>query len=180
MSSRESSLGAWADSIPRVDGWDINSNWKDEPLVIKPPLTPDEVAHQYKQIGKLFLMGLAPILVAAGLIAKDWHILQGERTIGTIVDLRGGRRPVASFHVHGQKYLVTSNYTNRSRIYGVGDKVYVRYCPDDPSQAIMDSFLQYYLYHTLLAGVGSVFVLIAVGSAICVARKSIRPAAATS
>jgi hypothetical protein len=179
MLSREDSLGAWADRIPKVDGWDLNSNWKDEPLVIVPPLTPDEVAHAYKQIGKLFLMGLAPILVAAGLIAKDLHILRGERTIGTIVELRGGRLPVASFYVNGQKYLVTSSYTNRSRIYGVGDKVYVRYFPDDPSQAIMDSFLQYYLYHTLLAAVGSVFVLIAIGSAISVTRKAPRRAPAT-
>ena len=172
MSSRESSLGAWADRIPRVDGWDLDSNWKDEPLVIERPLTPDEVAHEYKQIGKLFLMGLAPILIAAGLLAKDWHILAGERTTGTIVELRGGRFPVASFHVHGQKYRVTSSYTNRSRIYDVGDTVYVRYFPDDPSQAVMDSFLQYYLGPTLLAVFGSVFVLIAVGSGIYIARKA--------
>jgi hypothetical protein len=180
MSSRESSLGAWADTIPRVDGWDVNSNWKDEPLVIEPPLTPDEVAHEFKRIGILFLMGLAPILIAAGLLLKDWHILSGERTTGAIVDLQGGRFPVARFYVHGQKYLVTSSYTNRSRIYDVGDKVYVRYFPDDPSQAIMDSFLQYYLYPTLLAGVGSIFVLIAIGSGINIARKPKRPATPVS
>ena len=171
MSSRENTLGAWADKIPRVDGWTPDSEWKDEPVALDSPLTPDEVEHEYKQIGKLFLLGLAPILIAAGLLAKDWHILKGERTIGTIVDLRGGRRPIARFYVHGQKYLVTSSYTNRSRIYGVGDKVYVRYFPDDPSQAIMDSFLQYYLGHTLLVGFGSVFVLIAIGCAIYIARK---------
>jgi hypothetical protein len=179
METRESSLGAWADAIPRVDGWDINSNWKDEPLVIKPPLTPDEVAREFKKIGILFLLGLAPILIAAGLLLKDWHILCGERTTGTIVDLRGGRIPVARFYVHGQNYLVTSSYTNRSRIYDVGDKVYVRYFPDDPSQAIMDSLLLYYLYPTLLAGVGSIFVLIAIGSGIYLARKPKRHAAPT-
>ena len=153
-------------------------DWKDEPLNIDAPLTPDEVAHEYKQIGKLFLLGLAPILIAAGLVAKDWHILMGERTTGTIVELRGGRFPVARFFVHGQKYLVTSGYTNRSRIYGVGDAVYVRYFPDDPRQAVMDSFLQYYLYPTLLAAFGAVFVLLAVGCAIYTSRKSAPCAAA--
>jgi hypothetical protein len=56
----------------------------------------------------------------------------------------------------------------------------VRYFPDDPSQAIMDSFLQYYLYPTLLAGVGSIFVLIAIGSGINIARKPKRPATPVS
>ncbi len=139
------------------------------------PLTPDEIAHEFKQIGILFLMGLAPILIAGGLIAKDWHILRGERTTGTIVELHGGRFPVARYYVDGQNYTVTSSYTNRSRIYDIGDTVNVRYSLDDPSQAVMDSFLQYYLYPTLLTGVGSIFVLIAVGGAIYVARKATRP-----
>jgi hypothetical protein len=178
MSSRESSLGAWADKIPRVDGWDLSSEWKDEPIVDDSPLTPDELAHEFKQIGILFLMGLAPILLAAGLMAKDWHILRGDPTTGKIVDLQGGRFPVARFYVDGQKYLVTSSYTNRSGIYNVGDTVNVRYFPDDPNQAVMDSLLQYYLYPILLAGAGSVFVLIAVGSAIYISRKATCPAAA--
>jgi hypothetical protein len=177
MSSRESSLGAWADKIPRVDGWD--SDWKDEPVVDDSPLTPDEVAHEFKQIGILFLMGLAPILLAAGLIAKDWHILSGERTTGTIVELRGNRFPVARYYVDGQKYRVTSSYTNRSGIYGVGDTVNIRYYADDPNQAVMDSLLQYYLYPILLAGAGSIFVLIAMGGAIYISRKATRPAIAT-
>jgi hypothetical protein len=180
MSSRESALGAWADKIPRVDGWSLDSNWKEEPWNGEPilgdsPLTPDEIAHEFKQIGILFLMGLAPILIAGGLIAKDWHILRGERTTGTIVELHGGRFPVARYYVDGQNYTVTSSYTNRSRIYDIGDTVNVRYSLDDPSQAVMDSFLQYYLYPTLLTGVGSIFVLIAVGGAIYVARKATRP-----
>jgi hypothetical protein len=178
MSTRESSLGAWADKIPRVDGWTTDSTWKDEPIAQESALTPDEVAHEFKQIGTLFLLGLAPILIAGGLVARDWHILNGERTTGTIVELQGGRFPVAKFFVDGQSYRVTSGYRNRSGIYGVGDKVYVRYFPDDPGQAVMDSFLQYYLYPTLLAAVGGVFVLLAVGSAIYITRKASRPAVA--
>ena len=172
MTTRETSLGAWADAIPRVDGWDLNSNWKDEPLVIEPPLTPDQLAHEFKQIGTLFLMGLAPILVAAGLLLKDWHILNGEQTSGTIAELRAGRFPVARFYVDGQKYMVTGYVWSRSPIYHVGDPVNVRYFPDDPSQAVIDSFLQLYLFPSILAGVGSVFVLIAVGSGIYIARKA--------
>jgi hypothetical protein len=172
MSSRESALGAWADKIPRVDGWTSDSTWKDEPVVDESPLTPEQVAHEFKQIGTLFLLGLAPILIAGGLIAKDLHILNGERTTGEIVELRGGRTPVARFHVDGRKYSVTSNYTNRSRIYDIGDTVNVRYFPDDPNQAVMDSFLQYYLGPTILAVFGSVFVLLAVGSGIYVVCKS--------
>jgi Protein of unknown function (DUF3592) len=178
MSSRESSLGAWADKIPRVDGWTPDSNWRDEPVVEESPLTTDEVAHQVKQIGTLFLLGLVPILIAAGLIAKDWYILSGEQTSGTIVELRGGRFPVARFYVDGQKYFVTSSYRNRSRIYDVGDTVNVRCFPDDPNQAVMDSFLQYYLAPTLLAVFGAVFVLLAVGCGVHLACKSARTAAA--
>ena len=172
MSSRECSLGAWSDKIPRVDGWTPESTWKDEPLVDRSPLTPEDLAHEFKQIGTLFLLGLAPILIAGGLIAKDWHILNGEQTSGTIVELRGGRRPVARFYVYGQKYFVTSYYTNRSGIYDIGDTVHIRYFPEDPSQAVMDSFLQYYLCPTILAAVGSFFVLLAVGCGIYVIHKS--------
>jgi hypothetical protein len=171
MTTRETSLGAWADAIPRVDGWDLDSNWKDEPLVIEPPLTPDEVAHEFKQIGTLFLMGLAPILVAGWMIISDWHILSGEQTSGTIVDLRAGRFPVARFYVAGQKYSITGHVWSRSPIYHLGDPVNIRYFQDDPSQAVIDSFLQLYLFPSILAGVGSVFVLIAVGSGIRIARK---------
>ena len=178
MSSRESSLGAWADKIPRVDGWTPDSTWKDEPVLDESPRTPEDLAHEFTQIGKLFLLGIVPILIAGGLIAKDLHILSGEQTSGTIVELRGGRVPVARFYVDGQKYFVISNYTNRSRIYGIGDTVYVRYFPDDSNQAVMDSFLQYYLGPTILAVFGSVFVLLAVGCGIYIVCKSHRSAAA--
>lgn len=172
MSSRESSLGAWADKIPRVDGWTSDPAWKDEPIIEESPLTPEDLAHEFKRLGILFLLGLAPILLAAGLIVKDWHILNGERTTGTIVELRGGRFPVARFYARGQSYLVTSGYTNRSRIYDVGDTVNVRYFPDDPHQAVMDGLLHVYLGPILLAGFGSIFVLLAVGCGIYVVRKS--------
>jgi hypothetical protein len=175
MSSRESSLGAWADKIPRVDGWSTDSDWKDEPIVEESPLTPEDLAHEFKQIGILFLLGLAPILLAAALVAKDWHILTGERTTGTIVELRGGQFPVARFHVDGQNYVVTSSYTNRSRIYHVGDTVNVRYSPDDPHQAVIVGLLHHYLGPILLAGFGSIFVLLAVGCGVYVVCKSKSP-----
>jgi len=171
MSSRDSSLGAWADKIPRVDGWTHDSDWKDEPVVQDSPLTPEDLAHEFKQIGILFLMGLAPILLAACLIAKDWHILNGEQTAAKIVELRGGRRPVARFYVDGQKYFVTSYYTNRSHVYNVGDAVNVRYFPADPNQAVIDGLLHLYLGPILLTGFGSVFVLLAIGCGIYILCK---------
>jgi hypothetical protein len=171
--SRESSLGAWADKISPVDGWTTETEWQDEPLVEEAePLTSEEVAHEFKQIGALFLLGLLPILLAGGLILKDWHILRGDRTTGTIVELQGGQFPVARYYVNGQKYRVVSSYTNRSKIYDVGDRVQVRYAPDNPQQAVMDSLLQYYLHPILLASAGSFFVLLAAGSAVYVTRRA--------
>jgi hypothetical protein len=178
MSSRESALGAWADKIPRVDGWTEPTPAWNQLVVEESPLTVDEADRQLKQAGLLLLMGLAPVLIAGGmLLSKLDVILHGEVTSATIVDLQRGRKgyfPVAAFYVNGQRYLAHGGVSTRDPIHDLGDTVAVRYVPGDPNRAYMDGFMQLYLFPTILAVVGLVFIIMAVvGGAQTVRRASV-------
>jgi len=182
MASRESSLGAWADKIPRVDGWTGPATW-DAPATYKVPLTPDAVAHELKNVGILFLMGLAVLLVMGGLVALDLDvILAGETTTGTLVELRpapkGCYAPVAAFTVAGQRYRVKSDKASKMVIYQVGDPIPVRYHPDDPTNAMIGGFRQLFLVPTIIGSIGLGLVLLAVGCGVHILRRASRELAA--
>jgi hypothetical protein len=181
MASRESSLGAWADKIPRVDGWAGPATWAKAEYNV--PLTPDAVGRELRQAGVLFMMGLAALVVAGGLVALDLDvILHGETTTGTLVELRpapkGCYAPVATFTVAGQRYRVQGDVASKTRLYEVGDPIPVRYHPDDPTNAAIGGFFQLYLFPTIIASLGLGFVLLAVGCGVHILRRASRELAA--
>lgn len=178
MASRESSLGAWADKIPRVDGW-VGPATSDPPTAYRLPLTPDSAAHELRRAGVLLLMGLAPLLVAGGLVALDLDvILHGESTTGTLLEYRSAPKgcfaPVAAFTVAGQQYRVKGDVASRLQIFEVGAPIPVRYHPDDPNNALIGGFKQLYLMPTIIGAIGLGLALLAVGCGVHTLRRAAR------
>jgi hypothetical protein len=171
MSTRESSLGAWADRIPRVDGWTSQRSWKDE-ILMPPPLSPAALAHEMRRAGLLLLIGIGTLLLAGGLVALNIDvILYGESTSGTVVDHRRGKRghtPVATYQVGGQTYRVQGALYSDKSIYGVGDTVPVRFNPENPSRAVINDFKQLYLFPSIIGSLGAIFAVLAIGGAVYV------------
>jgi hypothetical protein len=175
MTTRESALGAWADKIPRVDGFTSPVQW-DEKAVMELPLTEADIAHHLQRCGVLFLMGLGTVLVAIGLVALDAHILiHGKSTTGTVVEMRRGRRcfsPVAVFDVEGHRYRVQSDAATGTPYFNVGDPIPVRYLVSDPREAAVGGYWQLYLWPTIIAAVGTAIMLLAVGCGMHTLHKS--------
>jgi hypothetical protein len=186
MTSRESSLGAWADKLPQVDGWTGEAppqEW--EQACAEPePISPDELAHDLKNAGILLLMGFAVLLLAGGLLALNLRVvLYGEKTTGEVVDHRHARRgtyvPVAAFYVDGERYLVRGGTSSDKAAYDIGEPVSVIYLPDDPDQAVIGGFFQLYLFPTVFGVIGTAIMLFALGCGAYVLRKPRLPAAAS-
>ena len=174
MSSRETSLGAWADKIPQIDG---RSGQPAFPTADDGPLSPAELGLELKGLGTLLLVGLALLLGSGILLAMSLqYVVSGEATEGVIVDHRsrprGGQAPVIAYFVDGEEYRFTSKTSLGPEVYPIGREVLVLYLPDDPAKATIGDFIQLYLFPTIL-GCGGVFVLVCgVGLGVYVVKKA--------
>jgi hypothetical protein len=172
--SRETSLGAWADKIPAVDG---RSGQATVPAADDGPLSPAELGLELKGLGTILLVGLGLLLGSGILLAMNLeYVLNGEPTEGVIVDHRrrprGGLAPVVAYFVDGEQYRFTAKTSLSPEVYPVGQQVLVLYLPDDPGEATIGDFVQLYLFPTIL-GSGGAFVLVCgVGLGVYVVKKA--------
>jgi hypothetical protein len=176
MSSNRGSLGAYADIIPRVDGFVGKPKW-DEPTSYPPlPLTQEQIDREMKNVGLLVLMGLVPLLLAFVLLAKDADIiLRGQQTTGMVVDFRRGPRghaPVAAFVANGYEYRTRSDLYSRTPLFELGDEVSIRYLSSDPDQAVIAEPANLLFVPALLGGVGCLILLFAIGCGISAQRRA--------
>lgn len=113
-----------------------------------------------RPIGVLFLLiGLGASLGAVWLTVSTIRFkVTAEKTVGTVVKFeyrtssrsRSGRTqktwsPTFEFvDASGATQRVTSSYSSSSTSRKIGDKVPVRYAPDEPQRARIDSFASYW------------------------------------
>ena len=162
MSTRESSLGAWADKIPQVDGRSGQPAWN--AVADEAPLSPAELGLELKGMGTILLVGLGLLVGSGILLAMSLnYVLNGVATEGVIVDHRlrprGGHAPVVAYLADGEEYRFVASTSLSPEIYPVGREVVVLYLPDDPGEATIADFIQLYLFPTIV-GCGGVFVLV--------------------
>ena len=127
----------------------------------------------------LTLFGIGGVFVMIGLGLATWSVFSATGktpTEGTVVRMeRGGKgsKPVVKYEVDGQDYEVRGLLTTSPPAHSVGDKVAVLYQPQTPSEAVIDTFINRWLFPTIFGGIGAIFALI--GAGMLVARNTSGP-----
>ena len=127
----------------------------------------------FKIVGSVFAgVGLVFVLVSLWNVRSTKQFLaQSETAHGEVIDLvLGSSRtgdsgtsssvyyPVVRFATHEGEYIeFQSGIGSQPPAYRVGDRVTVRYRPDNPYRAKIDSFFQLWFLSVLFGGLGFVF-----------------------
>jgi hypothetical protein len=114
-------------------------------------------------------LGLA-LALAAGISAAVVAANSGDRHAdGTVVELIGGRpgygkdpyRPVVEFAApSGTAIRFTGSIGSVPPAFQVGEHVDVRYDPDNPHDAVIDTYWQVWFVPTLIGLIGAPFLLV--------------------
>jgi hypothetical protein len=127
-------------------------------------------------------------LVGLGLLTGAFFALRSEMSFrsgaltaeGTVVDLvtttgsRGGTlyKPVVEYvDRNDRKHRLTAGVASSPPSYRLGESVTVRYRPEDPRNAELDSFMNSWFLTVILGAIGTVFTSIAAGFVIYALRK---------
>jgi hypothetical protein len=72
----------------------------------------------------------------------------------------------------GTEHRVTSSSSTSSRSYDIGAKVPVRFMPNNPDEARIDSFMENWFLPVLLGGMGLLFFSLGIGATVAAIRKA--------
>ncbi len=110
-------------------------------------------------VGKLFLaIGVVLLGSAVYLAANKYDTLSDYLTvIGKVV--QSPAQPVVEYSVEGETYSIQAAISSNPPSYHLGEEVQVRVNPQDPYDAIIDSFWEKYLTSVILAFMSLFFLL---------------------
>ena len=127
----------------------------------------------------LRILGVVFGAVGAALLVAAFITLRSARSFestavgasGEVIDLAPSysdgsatHAPVVRFETpDGREVIFESSVSSHPPAYDIGERVDVLYAPDDPGDAVIDSFWQVYLAPVILGGIGSIFLLIGGG-----------------
>lgn len=125
-------------------------------------------------VGIVFLIagiGLA-IFIGAYLVSDYDKVLNGERAEAMVLQARDGAKPIVEFRTgRGERVRVEGKISSSPSPYKVGERIGVFYDPADPSEAVIDSFIERWFLPLLFGGFGAVFILVG-GTMFTLARRS--------
>lgn len=117
----------------------------------------------------LVLFAIGGIFATIGLSMATWTIMWAsggtQSTEGTVIRMvRSGKgtKPVAKYEVVGQSHEVVGQLTTSPPAHRVGDKVPVLYKTDTPADAVIDTFINRWLFPTIFGSIGGVLTLVGV------------------
>jgi len=114
-------------------------------------------------IAAFILLMIGGIFTVAG-TAVSWRSLQflvqeGSRAEGRVVRMLsdgGSSKPVVMYVVNGQEYELIGTIGTKPPAFHVGEVVTVIYRADDPSYAVIDAFVERWLFPLIFGGIGVV------------------------
>jgi hypothetical protein len=125
-------------------------------------------------VGLVFLIagiGMA-IFVGAYVVGDYEKILNGERAEAVVLQASDGGKPILEFRTRqGQRVRVEGKISTSPSAYKVGERIGVFYDPADPSDALIDSFIERWFVALLFGGFGTVFIVVG-GTLFAIARRS--------
>ncbi len=131
-----------------------------DPAPVQPPsASTDKKSGCIGLVGKLFMaIGVVLLGSAVYLAANKYDTLAGYQTVtGKVVDTPA--QPVVEYSVGGEIYSIQAAISSNPPSYHLGEEVQVRVNPQDPYDAVMDSFWEKYLISVILAFLSLFFLL---------------------
>jgi hypothetical protein len=133
-------------------------------FAVRPPM-PE--GRNFMQLGAIF-GGLGVLLFVVGVaisLPRFLLVANGAVAEGFVVELKkgskGSKRAVVEFKPKGQpKTRVTATVGNSSATHSIGERVQVYYDPSDPSDALIDSFVELWFFALMFNGMGLMWIAI--------------------
>jgi hypothetical protein len=126
--------------------------------------------------GAVFLLVGAAMLVGVAIVTiKSLDRASGIRVEGIVIEARDNQKPIVEFRTReGQRVRIEGGISASPTPYRVGERIGVFYDPADPSDALIDSFLERWFTSLLFGGFAAVFSLIGAGFTITALRRRAR------
>lgn len=125
-------------------------------------------------VGLVFLIAGIGMAIFVGTYVVDGHdkILNGERAEAVVLQARDGAKPILEFRTgRGERIRIEGKISSSPSPYRVGERIGVFYDPAEPSDAVIDSFIERWFLPLLFGGFGVVFILVG-GTMFTLARRS--------
>lgn len=111
-------------------------------------------------------LGMVFVIVAGAIFIHQWQSIgKSERITGKVTRLqseagRSGSSPVIAYEWNGQTWLHASNVYTSPPAYAVGEEVALFVNREDPTDVILDSFVDRWLLIMIFGILGGTFVVI--------------------
>jgi hypothetical protein len=125
----------------------------------------------------VFLLVGAGLLIAVGFVTADSleKTSSGIRVEGVVVEANDNQKPIVEFRTReGQRLRVEGSISASPTPYRVGEPIGVFYDPANPSDALIDSFIERWFLTLLFGGFATAFAAIGIGFAIAAFRRHSR------
>lgn len=118
------------------------------------------------------LVGLALLAAVAIVTVNSLDRADGIRVEGVVVEANDNQKPVVEFRTReGQRIRIEGGISASPTPYRVGERIGVFYDPADPSEALIDSFLERWFLSLLFGGFATVFTLVGLGFTVAGLRR---------
>lgn len=125
-------------------------------------------------LGIVFLIagfGMA-VFVGAYLVNDYDKVLNGARAEAVVLQARDGGKPILEFRTgRGERVRIEGKISSSPSPYKVGERVGVFYDAADPSEALIDTFIERWFVPLLFGGFGTIFLAVG-GTLFGLARRS--------
>lgn len=115
----------------------------------------------------IYFFGIGGIIaLVCGYFAQDMLSFEKNATsvIGTVIDFdisnKGGCSPNVSYRVNGKDYINDSWGSTKPCPYEEWEKIEMLYNPENPKDAIIDSFLEKWLFITIFGIIAGIILLV--------------------
>jgi hypothetical protein len=125
----------------------------------------------------VFLLVGVGLLIAVGFVTANGleKASSGSRVEGIVVEANDNQKPIVEFRTRdGQRLRVEGSISASPTPYRVGERIGVFYDPANPSDALIDSFIERWFLTLLLGGFATVFTAIGLGFTVAALRRRSR------
>ncbi len=109
------------------------------------------------------LVGLGLLLGALFSFFNQKEFMESAVTVEGVV-VSEPSQPLFEYEYEGQIHSFRSSVSSEPPSYYVGEKVVIFVNPEDPTDIMIDTFIDRYLFMIILGGMGSVFFMIGLGA----------------
>lgn len=114
-------------------------------------------------LGFVFLLvGVLMLTFVGAYLANDYdQVANGEQATGVVLQAHDNQKPIIEFRTaRGERIRIEGKISASPSPYEVGERVRVFYFPNEPADALIDTFIERWFVALLFGGFATVFLLV--------------------